>query len=168
MVSVLSPIPTDPPGYPNGNNAKPCESNRQSHKNKGKRWPRPRRVECHTSCAKHGRKRKRPTHTTPDGLAVHRRRCLHGLCHGSQWPWLTSGMQAASSDIARARRALNHLHSLVSSGGANNSHCFMCVHSSSWPCSRYSEAIPARSSIMSVPGLPWLLKGKPRALCGRV
>ena len=81
-------------------------------------------VDCHTSCAKHGRKRKRPTHTTPDGLAVHRRRCLHGLCHGSQWPWLTSGMQTASPDIARARRALNHLHPLVSSGGANNSVCF--------------------------------------------
>ena len=57
----------------------------------------------------------------PIGQCGRRRRCLHGLCHGSQWPWLTSGMQTASPDIARARRALNHLHPLVSSGGANNS-----------------------------------------------
>ena len=27
--------------------------------------------------------------SSADGRAVHGRRCLHGLCHGSQWPWLT-------------------------------------------------------------------------------
>ena len=71
-----------------------------------------------------GSEKKRPTvHPTP--RAVHGQRCLHGLYHGSQWPWLTSGMQAASPDIARARRAPNHLHSLVSLGGASNSHCFL-------------------------------------------
>ena len=38
------------------------------------------------------RKRKELFNASADGHAVHRRRCLHGLCHGSQWPWLTSGM----------------------------------------------------------------------------
>jgi hypothetical protein len=63
----------------------------------------------------------------PTANAVHRRRCLHGLCHGSQWPWLTSAMQAASPEVARARGPLNSLHPLVSSGGANNS-VFVKMH----------------------------------------
>jgi hypothetical protein len=125
-------------------------------------------VDCNSSCPKETQKRKELARSSADGRAVHGRRCLHGLCHGSQWPWLTSPMQAASPEVARARGPLNSLHPLVSSGGANNSpHCFLRVHSSSWPCPRYSEAIPARTSIMSVPVLPWLLQGKPRALCER-
>ena len=52
-------------------------------------------------------------------------RCLHGLCYGSQWPWLTSPMQAASPEVARAGGPLNNLHPLVSSGGTNNSVCFL-------------------------------------------
>ena len=72
-------------------------------------------------CAKHTQKRKELARSSADGRAVHGRRCLHGLCHGSQWPWLTSPMQAASPEVARARRTLNRLHPLVSSGGANNS-----------------------------------------------
>ena len=103
----------------------------------------------------------------PIGQCGRRRRCLHGLCHGSQWPWLTSPVLSASPAVARARRALNHLHLLVTSGSANNSVCFLRVHSSSWPCPRYSKAIPARSSSMSVPGLPQFRKGTPRASCGR-
>ena len=59
----------------------------------------------------------------PIGQCGRRRRCLHGLCHGSQWPWLTSPVLSASPAVARARRALNHLHLLVSSGSANNSVC---------------------------------------------
>ena len=102
----------------------------------------------------------------PLGQCGRRRRCLHALCHGSQWPWLTSPVLSASPAVARARRALNHLHPLVTSGSANNSVCFLRVHSSSWPCPRYSEAIPARSCSMSVPGLPQLRKGKPRTSCG--
>ena len=114
-----------------------------------------------------GQKRKELFHAVGRLRAVHRRRCLHGLCHGFQWPWLTSGMQAASPGIARARRALNHLHPLVSSGGANNSHCFLCVHSSSWPCPRYSEQLAARSHRLCVRPAPQIFKGKPMASCGR-
>ena len=114
-----------------------------------------------------GQKRKELFHAVGRLRAVHRRRCLHGLCHGSQWPWLTSAMKAASPDIARARRALNHLHPLVSSGGANNSHCFLCVHSSSWPCPRYSEQLAARSHRLCVRPAPQIFKGKPMASCGR-
>ena len=101
----------------------------------------------------------------PIGQCGRRRRCLHGLCHGSQWPWLTSPVLSASPAVARARGPLNHLHLLVTSGSANNSAAFLRVHSSSCPCPRYSEAIPARSSSMSVPGLPQLPKGTPRASC---
>ena len=124
-------------------------------------------VDCNSSSDKRARKRKKLFHAVGRRPAVHRRRCLHGLCHGFQSPWLTSGMQAASPDIARARRALNHLHPLVSSGGANNSHRFMCVHSSSWPCPRYSEQLASRSHRLCVRPAPHIFKGKPMASCGR-
>ena len=84
-------------------------------------------------------KAKTASPTLVVGHAVQRRRCLHGLCHGFQWPWLTSPVLSASPAVARARRALNHLHPLVTSGSANNSVCFLRVHSSSWPCPRYSQ-----------------------------
>ena len=67
--------------------------------------------------------------SSADGRAVHGRRCLHGICHGSLWPWLISAMQTTSPEVARARGPLNSLHPLVSSGGANNSVCFLRVHS---------------------------------------
>ena len=78
-------------------------------------------VDCNRNCPKHTQKRKELARSSADGRAVHGRRCLHGLCHGSQWPWLTSAMQTASPEVARARGPLNSLHPLVSSGGANNS-----------------------------------------------
>ena len=75
---------------------------------------------------KQRRKRKELFNASADGRAVHGRRCLqHGLCHGSQWPWLTSAMQDTSPDVARARGPLNSLHPLVSLGGANGSVCFL-------------------------------------------
>ena len=124
-------------------------------------------VACNSSCAKSGRKREKLFNASADGHAVHGRRCLHGLCHGSQWPWLTSAMQDASSDVACARGPLNSLHSLVSSGGANGVVCFLRVHSSSWPCPRYSEQLAARSHRWYVRPAPQIFKGKPRASCGR-
>ena len=99
------------------------------------------------------------------GHAVHRRRCLHGLCHGSQWPWLTSPVLSASPAVARARGPLNHLHLLVTSGSANNCAAFLCVHSSSWPCPRYSQHLGARSHRWSVHPAPQLPNGTPRASC---
>ena len=110
-------------------------------------------------------KAKRALPTLVVGHAVQRRRCLHGLCHGPQWPWLTSPVLSASPTVARARRALNHLHPLVTSGSANNSVCFLRVHSSSWPCPRYSEQLSARSHRWSVHPAPQIFKGKPRASC---
>ena len=74
-------------------------------------------------------------------------------------------MLSASPAVARARRALNHLHLLVTSGSANNSVCFLRVHSSSWPCPRYSEQLSARSHRWSVHPAPQIFKGKPRASC---
>ena len=70
----------------------------------------------------------------PIGQCGRRRRCLHGLCHGSQWPWLTSPVLSASPAVARARRAFNHLHLLVSSGSANNSVSFCRELLLLWAC----------------------------------
>ena len=88
---------------------------------------------------KHGRKRKELFRARPIGQCGRRRRCLHGLCHGSQWPWLTSPVLSASPAVARARRAFNHLHLLVSSGSANNSHCFCRELLLLWPLPRISH-----------------------------
>ena len=123
------------------------------------------RVDCNSSCAKHTQKRKELARSSADGRAVHGRRCLHGLCHGSQWPWLTSPVLSASPAVARARGPLNHLHLLVTSGSANNCAAFLRVHSSSWPCPRYSEQLSARSHRWSVHPAPQIFKGKPRASC---
>ena len=103
----------------------------------------------------------------PIGQCGRRRRCLHGLCHGSQWPWLTSPVLSASPAVARARGPLNHLHLLVTSGSANNCAAFLCVHSSSWPCPHYSEAMAARSPVSAVRLSPQQPKGTPRTSCGR-
>ena len=78
--------------------------------------------------------RKKAFLSSAVGHAVQRRRCLHGLCHGSQCPWLTSPVLSASPAVARARRALNHLHPLVTSGSANNSVCFCRELLLLWAC----------------------------------
>ena len=46
---------------------------------------------------------------------------------------------SASPAVARARRAFNHLHLLVSSGSANNSHCFCRELLLLWPLPRISQ-----------------------------
>ena len=91
-------------------------------------------VDCNSSSDKRARKRKKLFHAVGRRPAVHRRRCLHGLCHGSQWPWLTSPVLSASPAVARARRALNHLHPLVTSGSANNSVSFCRELLLLWAC----------------------------------
>ena len=65
--------------------------------------------------------RKSARRTKADFHSVHGRRPLHGQCHGLQWPWPSSGMLLASTDVARARRWSNHLAPSVSSGGAKQS-----------------------------------------------
>ena len=76
-------------------------------------------------------------------------------------------MQAASPEVARAGASQQPSPVLVSSGGANNSVCSLRVHSSSWPCPRYSEQLAARSHRLCVRPAPQIFKGKPRASCGR-
>jgi hypothetical protein len=79
---------------------------------------------------------------------------------GSQWPWLTSPMQATSPEVARAGASQQPSPVLVSSGGANNSVCSLRVHSSSWPCPRYSEQLAARSHRLCVRPAPADLQGQ--------
>ena len=88
--------------------------------------------------------------TSPTPRAVHGQRCLHGLYHGSQWPWLTSPVLSASPAVARARRAFNHLHLLVSSGSANNSVCFCRELLLLWALPRNSRHLTARRIMWAV------------------
>ena len=121
---------------------------------------------CHSRCYKSGRTRKklfrRRAQSTPSSACA----CLHGLFHGYPGTQPSSPMPPASPTIARARRAPDPLHLLLTVIGRHALHCFFGVHSSSRPCSCYSNAISARTSMRCVRRLLQEAMFKPVACCG--
>ena len=112
---------------------------------------------------KRGRIRKklfrRRAQSTPSRACA----CLHGLFHGQPGTQPSSPMPPASPTIARARRAPNPLHLLLTVIGRHGVHCFWQPRRAPWSCPQHSIMLGARSSMWSVRPACQLLQGKPVA-----
>ena len=89
--------------------------------------------------------------------------CLHGLFHGQPGTQPSSPMPPASPAIARARRAPNPLHLLLTVIGRRPALAFLQPRRAPWPCPQHSNMLGARSSMWSVHPACQLLQGKPVA-----